>query len=62
MKKLFTLLTASLFVLLFTVMASADVIAGPVVAVMVAIRYWYVVLLVAALIIATVILIRKLKK
>ena len=62
MKKLFTLLTASLFVLLFTVMASADVIAGPVVAVMVAIRYWYVVLLVALLIVATVILIRKLKK
>ena len=62
MKKLFTLLTASLFVLLFTVMASADVIAGPVVAVMVAIRYWYVVLLVALLIVVTVILIRKLKK
>ena len=62
MKKMFALLTASLFVLLFTVMASADVIAGPVVALMVAIRYWYVVLLVAVLIAVTVILIRKLKK
>lgn len=62
MKKLFALLTASLFVLLFTVFASADVIVGPAVVLIMAIRYWPVVLLVAALIVATVILIRKLKK
>ncbi len=62
MKKLFALLTASLFVLLFTAVASADVIVGPVMYLMVAIRYWPVVLLVAALIVVTVILIRKLKK
>ena len=62
MKKLFVLSTASLFVLLFTVIASADVIAGPAVALIIAIRYWYVVLLVALLIVVTIILIRKLKK
>lgn len=62
MKKLFALLTASLFILIFAVSASADVIVGPAVVLIMAIRYWPVVLLVAALIVATVILIRKLKK
>ena len=62
MKKLFAMLTASLFVLLFTVFVSADVIVGPAVVLIMAIRYWPVVLLVTALIVVTVILIRKLKK
>lgn len=55
-------LLALLFVVTLTVTASADVIWGPVVYVAWALRYWYVILLVAAVVVVTAILIRKLKK
>lgn len=62
MKNLFCLLTTLLFSLLFTVFASADVIRGPGMAVILAIHYWYISLLVIALIVVTILLIKKLKK
>ena len=62
MKKLFSLLCTLLFSSLFTVFAAADVIFGPTMAIFVAIRYWYVTLLVIAVIVVTIILIKKLKK
>ena len=52
MKKLFSLLCTLLFSSLFTVFAAADVIFGPTMAIFVAIRYWYVSLLVIAVIVA----------
>ena len=62
MKKLFSILLILLFSLLFTVFASADVMWGPGMAVILAIHYWYITLLVIALIIVTIILIKRLKK
>jgi len=62
MKKLFFILLILLFSLIFTVFASADVIFGPAMALVLAIHYWYVTLLVIAVIVVTIILIKKLKQ
>jgi len=62
MKKLFSVLFILLLSLWFTVFASADVVFGPFMAVAFAIHYWYVTLLVIAVIVVTVILIKKLKQ
>lgn len=62
MKKLFLLCLTLSFVLFFTFPAAADVMWTPFVYIAVGLRYWPVVLLVAAVIILTVILIKKLKK
>lgn len=59
MRKIFLVLA---MMTALTMTASADVIWGPVVYVAWAIRYWYVILLVAAVVVVTAILIRKLKK
>lgn len=61
MKKLFFALLVLLFSLLFTVFASADVMWGPGMVAILAIHYWYITLLILALIIVTIILIKKLK-
>ena len=62
MKKLFFILLILLFSSIFTVFASADVIFGPAMALVLAIHYWYVTLLVIAVIVVTIILIKRLKK
>lgn len=62
MKNLFSVLLILLFSLLFTVFASADVMWGPGMVAILAIHYWYITLLIIALIVVTIILIRKLKK
>ena len=60
MKSLRSILLITLFALFFTGSAAADVVFGPVMAVALAIHYWYVTLLIIAVI--TIILIRKLKQ
>lgn len=55
-------LSAFLILAALALPASADVIWGPAVAVMVALRYWYVIGLVLLVVIVTILLIRKLKK
>ena len=62
MKYLRSALLVLLFSLSFTVFASADVIFGPAMALVLAIHYWYVTLLVIAVIVLTIILIKRLKK
>lgn len=62
MKNLFSVLLILLFSLLFIVFASADVMWGPGMVAILAIHYWYITLLIIALIVVTIILIRKLKK
>ena len=62
MKYLCSTLLILLFSLIFTIFASADVIFGPAMVLVLAIHYWYVALLVVALIVLTVILIKRLKK
>ena len=62
MKKLFSVLLILLFSLLFAVFASADVMWCPGMVAILAIHYWYITLLIIALIVVTIILIRKLKK
>ena len=62
MKKLFSALFALLLCMIFTIFASADVMWGPGMIVILAIHYWYITLLVIALIVITIILIKRLKK
>ena len=62
MKYLRSALLVLLFSLSFTVFASADVIFGPAMALVLAIHYWYVTLLVIAVIVLTIILIKRLKQ
>ena len=62
MKAIKLILMILLFSLLFAVFASADVMWGPGMVAILAIHYWYITLLIIALIVVTIILIRKLKK
>ena len=62
MKSLRSILLITLFALFFTGSAAADVVFGPVMAVALAIHYWYVTLLIISVIVITIILIRKLKQ
>ena len=61
MKNLFSVLLILLFSLLFAVFASADVMWGPGMVAILAIHYWYITLLIIALIVVTIILIKRLK-
>lgn len=62
MKKLFSVLLVLLFSLFSTVFASADVMWGPAMAAVLAIHYWYITLLIIAVIVVTILLIQRLKK
>ena len=62
MKNLRTVFLMLLLTLLCATPAAADVIWGPAMAVFLAIHYWYVTLLVIAVVIVTIIMIIKIKK